>query len=145
MATRGRDGPLASMVAYALDDGAAGFLLHLSRLAPHTRNLLEHASASLVLTQVDGEDVDDPQTLARVTITGTVEVIARDSNSYRSARHAYLQRLPSSAQLFEFADFMLFRLRPVEARFVGGFAQAHKLGGDALTTCLRDAATDPLR
>jgi len=40
LATYGDGVPLASMVAYACEPGFAGFLLHLSRLSAHTRNLL---------------------------------------------------------------------------------------------------------
>jgi putative heme iron utilization protein len=141
MATQGVDGPLASMVAYALDADASGFLLHLSKLAPHTSNLLEHATASLVISEADDDEIADPQTLARLTITGTVEAVERSSDSHQSARRAYLQRLPSAEQLFGFADFVLFRLRPSEARFVGGFAQAHTLSRDTLIKCMQDTAS----
>lgn len=141
MATQGSGGPLASMVAYALDANAGAFLLHLSRLAPHTRNLLEHPQAALVISQADDDEVEDPQTLARVTIAGKVESVERDSDSYKAARQAYLRRLPSAEQLFGFADFVLFRLRPCEARFVGGFAQAHTLSGDTLIKCLQEPSS----
>ena len=40
LATYGDGAPLASMAAYACEPGFAGFLLHLSRLSAHTRNLL---------------------------------------------------------------------------------------------------------
>ena len=129
------------MVAYALDADADAFLLHLSRLAPHTRNLLERPEASLVITQADNDAVEDPQTLARVTISAMAQSVERNSGRYQAARRAYLERLPTAEQLFGFADFVLFRLVPTEARFVGGFAQAHTLSGATLINCLHDAAS----
>ena len=66
----------------------------------------------------------DPQELTRVSLQGRCVTVPRDSEEYAAARTRYLQRLPASRQLFEFPDFLLFRLDVASARFVGGFAQA---------------------
>ncbi len=119
--------PMASMVGYVCGENAAVIYLHLSRLAAHTGNLLANGKAALVI----GEDDDgsgDPQELERVTLQGRVTVVARDSDEHRRARDRYLERLPASEQLFEFPDFILFRLDIESARFVGGFAQARSFG-----------------
>ena len=131
LATLSEDGPLASMVAYVPEPGLGGFLLHLSRLAAHTRNLLQDARASLVITETDTFD-RDPQTLARVSIQTRVAVLSRDSEEFSAARAAYIHRLPEAEVLFGFGDFVLFRLEPVEARYIGGFARAYTLSGEQL-------------
>jgi len=139
LATLAEDGPLASMVAYVPEPGLGGFLLHLSRLAAHTRNLLQDGRASLVITETDtGEG--DPQTLARVSIQARVAVLSRDSEEFSAARAAYIHRLPEAELLFGFSDFVLFRLGPVEARYIGGFARAYTLSGGQL----QKIATNPL-
>jgi len=115
--------PMASMVGYVCGENAAVIYLHLSRLAAHTGNLLANGKAALVIGEDDSGD-GDPQELARVTLQGRVSVVARASDEYRRARDRYLERLPASEQLFEFPDFILFRLDVDQARFVGGFAQA---------------------
>jgi hypothetical protein len=127
-----RDGaPFASWVAYAAEPDLGGLLLHLSRLAPHTQHLLADPRASLAISA--GEDgVADPQTLARVSIQGRVELIAPESEGYAAASACYLARLPAAEMLFSFPDFVLFRLRPEEARYVGGFARAFTLTGEQL-------------
>lgn len=128
LATLGKEGlPQASMVAYAVEVGFAGILLHLSRLAEHTGNLLERPRASLVISEPDPGH-GDPQQLARVTLHGTVEPLARDSADYLRARERYLARLPDAEPLFGFGDFVLLRMVPIEARFVGGFARAYSFG-----------------
>lgn len=131
LATLSEEGPLASMVAYVPEPGFGGFLLHLSRLAAHTRNLLHDARASLVITQADSGE-GDPQTLARVSIQGRVTALSRDSKEFATARTAYVHRLPESEPLFGFGDFMLFRLQPAEVRYVGGFARAYTVSGGQL-------------
>ncbi|MDD3449632.1 MAG: pyridoxamine 5'-phosphate oxidase family protein [Gammaproteobacteria bacterium] len=127
LATASADGPLASMVAFVAEPGCSGILLHLSRLAAHTRNLLAEPRASLVIGAPDG-GAGDPQTLARVTLSGAVEVVEPDAADYATARARYLERLPGAGPRFGFGDFGLFRLRPREARYVGGFGRAWTLG-----------------
>ncbi len=116
--------PQAAMVAYAFNDTFTEFYIHVSQLSTHTRQMLMQPSVSLVISeQDDGES--DPQTLARVSISGVTKVIERDSAEYTLAKSSYLSRLPAAEQLFGFGDFILFALEPETIRFVGGFAQAH--------------------
>ncbi|NJM13164.1 MAG: hypothetical protein HC889_16020 [Synechococcaceae cyanobacterium SM1_2_3] len=69
LASLGADGPEASWVAYAPEADFNGFLLHLSTLSAHTRNLLADPRASLAISEPE-RDGEDPQTLARVMIQG---------------------------------------------------------------------------
>lgn len=131
--------PVASMVAYAVDSTRGELLLHLSKLAAHTGNLLAHGKGAITIGENDPGD-GDPQQLARVSINGEVSVIGREDTDYESARAVYLRRLPASAQLFEFPDFILFRLVPDCARFVGGFGQARSFGANDVRSILRDDA-----
>ncbi len=129
LATLTEEGPLASMVAYVPESDFGGFLLHLSRLAAHTRNLLQDARASLVITQPDSGE-GDQQTLVRASIQGRVSVLSRDSEEFSAARAAYIHRLPEAELLFGFSDFVLFRLHPIDIRYIGGFARAYALSGE---------------
>lgn len=131
LATLKEGAPLASMVAYVAEPDFSGFLLHLSSLSAHTKNLLSDPRASLVISESDTGS-GDPQTLARLTISGHAEEIPRDDAEYAKARDLYIKRLPSSEMLFGFGDFLLFRLLPKEARYVGGFARAISLTASKL-------------
>jgi putative heme iron utilization protein len=128
--------PFVSMVAYVAEPDFAGFLLHLSGLAPHTRQLQRDSRCSLLICEPDRPDVDDVQTLARVTLVGSAARLVRDATGYGAALKLYLDRLPAAAMLFDFADFALYRFVPTEARYVGGFARAYTL----TAAQLRDAA-----
>lgn len=131
LATQGPEGPEASWVAYVPEVGFGGFLLHLSTLAAHTRNLLAHPRAGLAISAPERDD-EDPQTLARVTIQGEVAIIPKDNEDYRDAARCYQERLPASAPRFDFGDFLLLRFAPVRVRFVGGFARAYTLDAAGL-------------
>ncbi|QQS53425.1 MAG: pyridoxamine 5'-phosphate oxidase family protein [Candidatus Competibacteraceae bacterium] len=131
LATQGPDGPDASWVTYVPEPDYSGFLLHLSTLSAHTRNLLAHPRAGLAISEPERDD-EDPQTLARVTVQGEIAIIPRDRPDYRSAALRYQERLPDAVPRFEFGDFLLLRLTPVRIRFIGGFARAYTLDHDGL-------------
>lgn len=135
LATVGNGTPLASQVAWDPDPDLTGGLLHLSRLAAHTRHLLADPRAALSLSTAD-DGREDPQTLARVTLEGQALPIEREANDRDELRTRYLARFPAARQWFDFADFTLFRFTVSRARYVGGFANAHILRVEDL----RDAA-----
>jgi putative heme iron utilization protein len=127
LATARDNEPLATWVAVAPEDDLGGFLLHLSRLALHTRYLETNPRASLSFTESD-RGAGDPQELARVSLQGYVETLGRDAAGYAAARERYLARFPDAAQMFEFTDFALVRFVTVTARYVPGFGRVHRLG-----------------
>ena len=132
LATVGEDGnPSVSFVAYVPEPDFSGLLIHVSRLAAHTRNLLARPRAALGISTAD-EGQGDPQLLGRITIQGAVTAIPRGTPDYLAARARYVARLPQAEDLFGFEDFVLMRLQPEEARYVGGFARALALRGEQL-------------
>lgn len=133
LATLGENGPEVSWVAYAVEPDWSGFLLHISQLAAHTRNLLHDPRASLSTSETEKTGYD-PQQLARLMMDGHVEIISKTAPDYHIAVQHYQTALPLSKRLFEFSDFMLMRFRPLEIRFVGGFAQSYTLSPAALQT-----------
>lgn len=140
LATTHNGAPAVSMVAYAPEPGFAGVLLHLSRLAAHTADLLAAPGAALLIAEPD-DGRDDVQTLARVAIAGAAQPLDPSGSDYAAARACYLAHLPAAEMLFSFPDFLLFRFTPREARYVGGFARAYTL----TPAQLRQAAEAPAK
>jgi len=139
-----KDGkPFSSYVAYVADmsNGGDGLLIHVSRLARHTTNLLESSYAAFSMSEIDDGN-GDPQTLARVTLQGRVTVVGRDCEVYNDCRKKYIKALPESQQLFSFADFVLFKFNVDQVRFVAGFGKSFTLSSDTLW---RIAAKYPVR
>jgi heme iron utilization protein len=127
--------PFVSMVPYAvLPDGSA-VVIHVSRLAGHTKDMLADPRVSLLVTQPEGDGVA-AQALARVSVQGEAHEMAKGSDGERECRAAYLARFPEAAPLTEFGDFSFFAVRPTQARFVAGFAQAMTVTADTLATTL---------
>ena len=126
--------PFVSMVPYAAArDG--WFVLHVSRLAAHTQDMLENPDVSLLVAESEASG-KMPQALARVTVQGRAQMLDRDSEKHTEARELYLARFPDAAPLFEFSDFSLFVIEPVSARLIAGFGQAATVTGAEFATAL---------
>jgi hypothetical protein len=141
LGTLADESPFLSMVLYAVErraSAAPAFLIHVSRLAPHTRQLLADPRASLMVMEPD-VNADDPQALARVTFQVTAGVIHVDGADFAAARASYLARLPQQEYLFGFPDFLLVRLTPSQARYVGGFASAFSLNAAQVAEVLGES------
>ena len=131
--------PFVSMVPYAVaSDGS--LVLHVSRLATHTRDMLDTPDVSLLISESESEASEKmPQELARVTLQGRAEMLDRGSEKYTAAREVYLSRFPDAAPLFEFSDFTLSIIKPASARIIAGFGQAGTVDGEELTIALSAA------
>ncbi len=118
--------PVLGLLPFALQPDAGALLVHASSLARHTRGLAAGGpyAALIHAPEMPG---GDPQQIPRVTLSGAAVPIPRESPAYAEARAVYLARLPSSAALFELADFGLYALTIARARFVAGFARAFTL------------------
>jgi hypothetical protein len=127
--------PYVSMVPFAMLPGGSGFVIHVSQLAAHTKDMLLSPQVSLLVVAPPTPEVP-AQGLARITVQGRAEQYADGTESHAEAKAAYLARFPQSADLFSFADFSLFAIRPDWIRFVGGFAQATTLSPETLTEAL---------
>lgn len=137
LATTRAQQPLASWVTFAAEDDFCGFLLHLSRLAPHTRNLEDNPRAALSVSEPDDGAQTDPQLLARVSLQGRVTRLPRDAADYAAARERYLAHLPEAAVQFGLGDFELWRFAPESGRYIGGFGRAWRIGPAELRALAR--------
>jgi len=136
LGTLHRGEPYVSMVPFALDEAGPAFLIHVSGLSPHTRDMLERPRVSLLVVAPD--DGGRPQARARATIQGDAAPLERGSGRYAEARALYLQRFPEAVDTFALGDFSLFAIRPASVRFIGGFAQAVSLTPELFAHALRD-------
>lgn len=136
LGTLHRGEPYVSMVPFAFDAQALAFLIHVSALAPHTKDMLMSPRVSLLIVAPDA-DSPSPQARARATVQGDAQALDRDTPAYEHAKSIYLTRFPHAADIFALGDFTIFRIRPASVRLIGGFAQAQSLVGDALAQALR--------
>ena len=127
--------PFVSMVPFAALPDGTGLVIHVSLLATHTKDMTSNPNVSLLVMAQPTPHVP-PQAIPRVTIQGQATQCAEPSQVHAEAKAAYLARFPQSAEMFSFADFSLFVIQPMSARFVGGFAQAASLSPALLASIL---------
>lgn len=117
--------PFASLITPApTPDGAV--LMLLSGLSEHTRHLQTEPRCSLLLAEAGPEL--NPQANARLTLTG---LAAPEPDLALKKR--WIDRHPYAAFYAGFADFVLWRVRPVAGLYIGGFASATRLRQADLT------------
>lgn len=101
-------------------------ILLVSHLAQHTKNLTADPRCS-VLVQEAAEG--DPLQGGRATLIGDARRLQGAEGE--GARGRFLERHPGAGMYFELG-FQLWALRPVEARYIGGFGAALWIGGEEL-------------
>jgi len=95
-------------------------LLFLSSLSEHTRQLQVEPRCALLVTGAAEET--NPQAAPRLTLTGLAEPVEDVALKAR-----WLAVHPYAALYADFADFGLWRIRPMGGNMVGGFARATRL------------------
>ncbi len=128
--------PFVSMVPLVPAPDGSGFLIHVSRLAQHTRDLLADARVSLMFMQPLEGNLD-PLALPRFSLQGEAEVVPADSAAYVLAAQAYLARFPQAETTLGLGDFSFFRVKPAAGRLVCGFGQAFSLSANQIHDRLR--------
>jgi len=139
LATLHNGDPALSMVPYALLPQGQGFVIHVSRLATHTADMLANPAVALLVT-APLDSAGSPQELARASIRGRAEQLATDSPQYLESRSCYLAKFPQTEELFTFSDFSLFLIQARSVRFVGGFAQASTVSAEEFVAVMGGAA-----
>jgi hypothetical protein len=113
----------------AASDYRSAFI-HASQLARHSRGLQPGSPFSILIHACDEQENDALQ-VPRITISGTVQLVAQADADFETSRQAYIDRFPSSAQTFLLGDFNLYRLHFEWGRLVSGFARAITLSPDS--------------
>lgn len=129
----GSGDPYCSLVNVAsLPDGAP--ILLISRLALHTRNILQDARVSLML---DERAPGDPLEGARIMLAGTA--VEAQGEARALAERRYLAAHPSAAAFAGFPDFSYFTIAPQDVHLVAGFGRIVDIAPQDFLTDLTDA------
>jgi heme iron utilization protein len=123
--------PNLAMVAYVFAEDFSAFYIHVSKLGKHTRDMESDPRVSLLIAETDDQRAD-PQTLVRVSLQGTAEVLLRDALDYSLIKDMYLKRFPEAEPTFSLGDFNLWKITPKSGRLVAGFGRAFNLVPAAL-------------
>src|SRR5947209_16950322 len=129
----GSGDPYCSLVNVASHQDGSPILL-ISRLALHTRNILDDSRVSLML---DERAEGDPLEGARIMLSGRAEQASETDRE--SLRRRYLNAHPSAQSFVGFGDFSFFRILPNGAHLVAGFGRIVDLSPGQFLTDISDA------
>ncbi len=129
----GSGDPYCSLVNVASAPDGSPILL-ISRLAIHTKNILNDPRVSLML---DERAPGDPLEGARIMLAGAAEEAQGDDVAMLSRR--YLAAHPSAEEFVGFRDFSFFRIRPSGVHLVAGFGRIVDLAPEDFLTDLTGA------
>jgi heme iron utilization protein len=142
---RSRQGALATLMAESHDpycslvnvathtDGSP--ILLISRLAVHTKNILDDSRVSLML---DEHAAGDQLEGARIMLAGKAEEAS--GGDVAALRRRYLNAHPSADAFVDFKDFSFFRIKPAGLHLVAGFGRIIDLTPGQFMTDISDAA-----
>jgi hypothetical protein len=137
LATLHKDEPAVSMVPFAFLPDGTGIVIHVSRLATHTNDMLANPMVALLVAG-SPEDARTPLALPHVSFQGQARQYEPESLEYQQARTAYLAKIPEAEELFSFSDFSLFVINPTSVRYVAGFGRAMSLTAQSVQTVMGD-------
>ena len=128
--------PSVSMVPYAIIADPLTFVVLVSGLSAHTREMFRNPNVALMIMEPE-TDTKPPHTLARVSMQAKAESLAPDDLRLGAARAAYVARFPDMVGLFELGDFTLFAIAATTVRVIAGFAQAASITPASLARGVR--------
>ncbi|MFA6957903.1 MAG: pyridoxamine 5'-phosphate oxidase family protein [Thermoanaerobaculia bacterium] len=132
-----RDGaPAVSLTPWAPATDGSAILIHVSRLAQHTGDMLADARVAAMIAEPEGSGTL-VQALPRVAIQGIAQELDRAAGGYEAAKAAYLARHPRSEMTFGLGDFSIFAIAPHTIRFVAGFGRAFDVELEELASALQ--------
>ncbi|MEE9333368.1 MAG: pyridoxamine 5'-phosphate oxidase family protein [Granulosicoccaceae bacterium] len=136
MATLSEDGsPHSSYAPFCIN--GRHYLVLVSELALHTRNLLARPVLEIMLIE-DESDASQLFARNRLTLSCEANEITSEHAEHTSLLDKFQRRHGKTVELLrQLPDFHLLRLTPRAGRFVRGFGQAYELGGDKLDQFVR--------
>lgn len=127
--------PSVSMAPFAWHAASASFIVHVSRLAAHTNDMLSDSRVSLLICAPETDDLP-AQALPRLAIQGLSTPIPATSELHGSCKAVYLTRFPAAKEIFQLSDFQLFGIVAQSVRYIAGFGQAYTLTAAAFSAAM---------
>lgn len=118
--------PYVSMMPYSVSKDDNEFYILAADNATHTKNLQTNPNVSLLICQ-PAHLMKNPQSLARVTVSGPIEMVSETESDYEEIKEDYIKKNPTTKEIFTISSFHLYRIKIREARYVAGFGQVYSL------------------
>ena len=108
--------PYGSFITFTMHKGSPVFLV--SHLAEHTRNMLQDARVSLLVSE---SGLGEPLGRGRVTLVGQAQQVSDDE--VEAVRALYLKAHPGASYYVDYRDFSFWGINVESVRYIGGFGR----------------------
>ncbi|MDD1779692.1 heme utilization protein HutZ [Enterovibrio sp. ZSDZ35] len=126
--------PHTSYAPFAFSE--MGYYILVSDLATHGQNLKNSKAVSIMMIE-DESEARSIFARRRLSFDTNAEHIERDSEQWIAAIEVMQARLGEMIEnLSSLGDFNLYRLNPVEGRYVKGFGQAFNVSGEDMLSVM---------
>jgi len=139
LSVRVGDEPTIGLLPFLAASDLQSLLVHVSRLARHTKGLVDGASFTALIHEPDHAGAD-PMALPRLTVRGTVELV--EAEERERVHSCWAERFTSAVLTLELGDFEFRRLRIEGGRLIRGFAQASGVRPETLAAAAALDASD---
>ncbi len=127
LSTASADGLPEASVAATLLDNSGAFVIFVSGLAAHTRNLRENPRASVLLAEPESA-ATNALARRRLGFSCAAEPVARESVAHATLVAAFRAKFGATiAVIAALPDFQFMRLIPLRGRVVIGFGAAFEV------------------
>jgi putative heme iron utilization protein len=127
LGTTSAEGEPDASVAVAILEANGAFVIYISGLAAHTRNLRAVPRASVLLVEPE-TDSTQPLARRRLTFACTAEPVARESAAHAAFVAQFRTKFgPAIDVVASLPDFQFVRLTPQRGRVVAGFGAAFEV------------------
>ncbi|MGR3178914.1 MAG: pyridoxamine 5'-phosphate oxidase family protein [Candidatus Anammoxibacter sp.] len=123
--------PYVSLLPFVINVDLCSVFIQASDMAKHTAGLNDGAQFTILIHVPDRPD-SNPMEIPRVSLQGTVQRLARNTDEFNNARTIFESKFNQSRQFFGFADFNLYQLNIDEGRYVAGFGRVYNIKRDDL-------------
>ena len=130
--------PSVSMVPYAIIEDPFAFVVLVSALSAHTKEMVEDPNVALMI--MEPRPVRSRRIRLRVSrCRGGRNPSLRATRALAQHARRYSARFPDMVGLFELSDFTLFAIAPATVRVIAGFAQAASITPASIARSVRHA------
>lgn len=123
--------PLASYAPFVKFEN--DFFIYISKIAPHTKNILKHRISIMFL---QNQTCDDILTKKRITFLANTTEIRRDDVIFNKVMNIFIDKSKNNQYMniiAQMKDFILVKIEPISGRFVKGFGQAYQIKDNKIT------------
>lgn len=127
--------PYVSLLPFVFDENLCSIIVQASNLAKHSLGMSDNAPFTLLIHVPDSQGAN-PMELPRISLSGNIQRLEKDSDVFNEARDNYKAKFNAKNQYIDFVGFYLYQLKIEQIRFVAGFGHVYNIKQESIKSLL---------